>query len=482
MFNKAIGCAGLFLLTVIPARADFSDDIAAMRAEVAKARGAHDARLSYRYAPGTLETAFDAHGVVWAKRYTVSWGQNGLYLAWGDAKSFHNRAERTLRDWDNAVRSGKYDAALVAPLLTEGMRAFRIVDRDMHGWFDEYISEKAESAKLLDLARAASLAGDHDLARYYRELAKHTHDDATRPSFREIGEIVVIPPVPPEGGGLTSPRIWAVDRANRLAQKAIESRSTADLRRALNEAQRVLRTYPGPQSKELATVLQILDERVSYAERPITDLLDQADKMEPGPLRNALLSEAQDRLMDRMGHLAPIIAAGAETEEDRRAAVSDMLELAKRITMLRDDLDNPISLPSGLLRSINGVKAAADLLDLANSDDPRAKEILDVINDAAGTSPSPVSPTAPFAAPAGAAAAQLGRTRKAWDHASEALQGVREAIGGDPNGLAQARAAAQRLKDALDPRAFVKDMTDGFIDGIVSNLPFARSLIGWFRG
>lgn len=481
MLMKVVASTSIILFMVMSAHADFSEDVATMRAEVAEARSKYAEHLSYRSAPDTLDAAFATHGVGWAKRYAVDWGRGGLYLAWDKAKSYYDRADKTLQDWDSAVRRGRYGSDEITPLLNAGMKAFRISDRNMLAWFDEYIAEQVERGKLLDSYHAANTAGNKELAKYYLELSNHTSDDATRPTFLEMGKMVVIRPVPEESGKLTSARDWAVNHTNHLAHLAIESGSRTDLRCAITEAERVLRNYPRPQTEELATLLQILNERLCFANRPITDLLDQAEKTLSGPLREALLSEAQDRLMGRMGHLAPILAANATDQAMRGKAVSDMLDLAKRITMLRDDYKNPASLPSGLLRSINGLKSAAGLLDLANSEDPSSQQIVDVINDATGTFPAPVSPTVPFAAPAGAVAAQLDRTREAWDHASGSLEGVADAIRGDAQGLVHAEAAAQKLEDALDPRAFLKDMTDGFINGVVSNLPFARSLIDFFR-
>ncbi|MEP3275673.1 MAG: hypothetical protein ABJN26_08165 [Stappiaceae bacterium] len=470
----------LFVLAVIPAQADIFDDIAAMRAEVKQAKSNHDLRLSYSAAPKTLEQAFASEGVVWAMRYTSPWG-SWLFLDWRRARGFHDQADNTLKKWDQALRTGAFDPAAVGPALAVGLQAFQVVDRDMQLWFDGYISRATTRAQLLDRAQSSLLAGNRELYDYYSKLAEDVRENVPHPLPEAMGAIVVFPAVPEAGQPIDSGRNWAFTLADRAAQRAITSGTPGDLRAALAEARSVLRRYPDPQSQELVQVLSLLEERARFAEAPVAAVLDQAQAMAPGPLRDALLDAAQDDLMDRIGHLAPLIAAGAETEADQEDAIMDMLTLAQRITKLRDDLEHPFDKPSGLLRSVNGLRAAAGLMNLASSDDPRAKDIMEVINDAAGTFPTLVTPTAPFAAPAGAVAAQLDQTRQAWDHASDAMQGVADAISGDANGVARAQQAAARLRTALSPRAFVRNMSDGFVDGLVSNVPFARSIVSWLR-
>jgi hypothetical protein len=78
-------------------------------------------------------------------------------------------------------------------------------------------------------------------------------------------------------------------------------------------------------------------------------------------------------------------------------------------------------------------------------------------------------------------AAQLDETRAAFDRASDAMTGVADAIGGDPAGLDRALGAAADLETTLNPRNVARKLTDGFMDGLASNVPFARSVIGWLR-
>ncbi len=477
MMIRALMVLSTIVMSVpLPGWADIFDDIGDMRAQVAAARAAHDAKLSYNAAPATLAVAFEAQGVDWAQRYLADWG-SWLFVDWDHANTFHDRADETLRAWQGALHAGPYDHALVSAALSEGMRAFHQVDGQMHGWFDAYIANQAEKARLLDRSHAAHLAGNQELADYYTDLANHVHDGATYPSPNEMGAIVVLPMVPDAEGRIVTGRDWAYDLANRSAEHAVTTGDPIALRRALTEARRVEARYPSDTAQELVQVLQLLEQRTEFQNNPIIPLLNQAEVLAPGPLRDALLDAAQWGLLDRMGHLAPLIA----TDADQDQTLSDLATMAQRIVMLRDDLADPISPPSELLRSVNGLKAAAGLLELAQSDDPRAKDIMGVINDAAGTSPAILSPTAPFAAPAGIVTAQLDQTRQAWDHASDAMQGVADAIGGDVNGIARAEAAADRLRASLDPRAFARNMADGFVDGVVSNVPFARSIVAWLR-
>src|SRR5690606_3770665 len=146
-----------------------------------------------------------------------------------------------------------------------------------------------------------------------------------------------------------------------------------------------LASYPDAASAAAAATMQLIGDRLRYADAPVSDLLAQAEALEAGPMRDALLDEAQDALHDRLGHLAPLLAAGAAeaAEEDRIDAIDRFFAEAKRLAMLADDINDPFTAPSGLLRSISGLKAASGILGL-DGGGTAGKDALGAINDLAG--------------------------------------------------------------------------------------------------
>ena len=61
------------------------------------------------------------------------------------------------------------------------------------------------------------------------------------------------------------------------------------------------------------------------------------------------------------------------------------------------------------------------------------------------------------------------------------MEGVSDAIDGDSEGLVRAQDAARGLEEVLSPKRFIESVTRGFVDGVVNNVPFARSLYDWLK-
>jgi hypothetical protein len=460
--------------------ADLPQRIAEFRAEVQTLKERMDAKYEYGVAGATMHKALQEAGAVFSLQYSSSWG-GWLYVDWSTARGFYSGAANQLDEWSRAIQTRGFDEPRVEGLLAAGMERFRVIDQQIDLWFLDDLKNAGERGYWLDRAQDAGCCGD--LYYYYRSLADRAYDDSISPEPHWIAQIVAIPPVPAEGAELVDDRRGQLASIAGQVDAATQSGVAAERRAALSAAVLAASLFPEDQMAEAADVLRLLGERVRYSETPVDALLEQAQDMEPGPLRDAVLKQAEDALLDRIGHLAPLLASASEagTEAEKAATVSQLLAEAQRLVMLRDDLDDPISRPSGLLRAVAGLKAAAGLLDIAERGDAKAKDLLAVVTDLGGSFKLPVAPTAPFAAPAGVVAAQLEQTRAAYDHASDAMNGVAEAIGGDPAGLQKALQSARALQETLNPRALVAKLTDGFVDGLASNLPFVRSIIGWFK-
>ncbi|MEP3274968.1 MAG: hypothetical protein ABJN26_12995 [Stappiaceae bacterium] len=466
-------------------RADVLEAIASLRTEIEKRKAAHDGKFGPKNSEQTMRAALGSGGVDWATRYAPDWS-NWVWVNWSHAKGFYATTQNSLRDWEGAARGGRVDEGKISDIVRQGRQAFLAIDQDMDRWFQNDLDNYVERALYLDKANAIGCC--EEAYKHLQKKAKEAFSDSIAPDYKDVADFAVMPPVPQAGQPVSDMRQRAFEVANARAEAAINAGDPVKMHRALQEAERVLRIYPSSDTENLAQVLALLNEQMRFAQAPVSELLDQASTQPPGDLRNALLAEAHEGLLDRMGYLAPIVAArdALRGDEERASAVTRLLAEAQRFAQLTDDLENPgitrWSNPSTGLRAVNGFKAAAELLDAAgNGGDPRAKELLKIVNDAAGTFKTPLSPTAAFAVPASIVAAQLDQTRSAWDHASDALDGVADAIGGDPSGLQRSEAAAQRLERALDPEAFAKSMSAGFVDGITQNVPFGRSILSWLQ-
>ena len=361
------------------------------------------------------------------------------------------------------------------------MATLRHIDTEVVPWFEDDIGNAVERARWIDRAQEFACCGPNRnsaLYDHYMARANTAFADSISPDYAALGRLALIAPVPTGGDGFADPAATMAGWLDDQVSRARRSGGPAAMRRVAGLAAAALAAWPDGAMAPAAATMLLLHDRLRFADEPVSGLLDRAEALEPGPLRDALLDAAQDALEERIGHLAPLLAADAAegSEADRADAVDRLLAEAKRLAMLRDDFKDALSAPSGLMRSISGLKAASGLLALADGD-ASAKEALGVINDLAGSFPA--SPTSPFAVPAGVVAGQLGETRRAWDLASDAITGIGDAIAGDPSGLRRAQDASRALNEVLSPRNFGRAMTGGLLEGVASSLPFVRSFVDW---
>jgi len=486
MIRNLIFIVLFIVFASVPAHADVWQTAKQMRADIEIFKSQHKSKYGFKESQQTLSTAFEAGSVNWAQRYTEPWG-GWVYVKWSETNSNYDTLNRKISAWEATVRSGQYTPEAVDVILRQGQRALRVLNQDVENWFQDEIENSVERGLFLDKVHAISLQSDwrtccFALRDYYQNKADMAFADSIMPSRQERESRFEILPSPPgTGEELPDIRLLAIQRVNSSALAAIEANNPNAIRRALRDTQSLLRTYPDAGTDELMQFLTLLDDRFRYGQNPVSDLLELAANTGPGPLRDAVLLEAQDGLYDRLGHLAPLIAASSESDADQTSAVTNLLDLAKRLVMLRDDIKDPVAFPSGALRAISGLKAAADILDLANNKrEPRAKELMILINDIGGsTGRKTISPVSPIAIPSAIAVGQLQTVRIAWRDVTTALQGVGDTTRGDQSSFARSQAAAKRVKQTLRPETFLRSMTYGFIEGISANLPFVRSLWKW---
>ncbi len=475
--KRIFGAALLFICSAGTATAEINTTVEALLAEVKELSRAHEARWGYSAAPGTLREAFEQGGNGFSMRYIESWS-GWLWLDWNETKGVFERTSRGLINWRTAVNHGQADEAATEAMLKAGVARLHRINGQIQVWFEDDLKNEVERGLWIDRANAVGCCGD--AWNYYHDRANHAFDDSISPNYSLIGRIALIPAIPEDG---TVPGLRTPDLSG-LKDRAVEAIAAGDIaavRGLIRDSEAMLNFSDDPQLLELAQVLRLTGDRLAFADKPVTDMLDKAHEMADGPLRDALLHDAQDALMDRAAHMAEMLANSETSEADRASARSWVLDNAKRLSQLVDDGQLRFDDPSPASRLFAGLGAASQMLDASERGDVTGSEAAQILQDIGDSLPVPVSPVAPFSGPMGAVSAQLDSTRSGFELAAQALDGVSDAIGGDASGLDRAQVAAQKLEEVLSPKRIVANMTDGFVKGVVNNVPFARSIYEWLK-
>lgn len=479
--KRLIGAAMVFICSAGAASADINATVDELLAEVKELSRAHDARWGYNAAPATLREAFEKGGNGFSMRYIQSWS-GWLWIDWNETKGVYENTTWSLLNWRSAVKDGRAGEAETTLMLQEGVERLRDLTQQMEVWFEDDLKNEVERGLWIDRANAVGCCGD--AWNYYHERAGHAFDDSISRNYDLIGNLSFIPPVPEAGGvpKLPAPQLSGLEQR---AIDAINSGDAAAVRGLIRDAEALLHFTDDAGLQELSQLLSLIGDRLDYEQAPVADLLDRAEEMEDGPLRDAVLQSAQDELMDRAGHMAEILASSASggnvSEEERASARTWILDNAKRLSQLADDAQFRFDQASGASRLFAGLSGASKALDAVQAGDVRGSEAAEILQDLGDSLPGAVSPFAPFSGPMGAVSAQLDSTRSGFELAAQALDGVSDAIGGDASGLDRSQSAAQQLEEVLSPKRIVANMTDGFVKGVVNNVPFARSIYDWLK-
>ncbi len=475
--KRIIGAALLVICSAGSATADINTTVEGLLADVKQLSQAHEARWGYNAAPETLGQAFEAAGIGFSMRYVDSWS-GWLWLDWKDATGVFGSTSQRLRDWRGAVNRGQADEAQTEAMLRAGVARLHALNARMQIWFEDDLKNEIERGRWLDLADAVDCCDEPWT--YYHTRADQSFDDSISPNYWLIGRIALIPPVPEDGAvpDLASPNL---DALNQSVAEAIAEGDAAAIRGLIRDAEALLHFSDDPRLLELAQILRLTRDRLAYADAPVTDLLDRAQDLEQGSLRDAVLQEAQDALLDRAAHMAEVLAGSEVSQDQRESARSWILANAKRLSQLVDDAQGRFDKSSAASRLFAGLSAASQALDAGERGSITGTQAAQILQDLADSLPAVVSPIAPFSGPMGAVSAQLDSTRSGFELAAQALDGVSDAIGGDESGLERAQTAARQLEDVLNPKRIVKNMTDGFVSGVVNNVPFARSIYEWLK-
>ena len=470
----------IFLVLAItgPARAETQVTAETYISEIRTMMAEQEARWSSNSAKVSLQSAFDAGGVGWAQRYVDSWS-DWLWIDWSITNGLYSSAERRLYEWRSAVESGRADAAQVEPMLERGMVRLRLLHTQIQIWFEDDLAYNVRMARWLDRANEAACC-DGELYNYYSALANKPRSVSASPDYEVIGKIQVFPAVP-EGGGVPALPEPDMSGLERRAAEAFAADDAEAIYKYIREAEVLLLLSDNPELTELSRVLSLIRERMGFAADPVGAILSRAEDLPDGPLRDAIFQQAQDALLNRSAHLTEILTNSATSPEEREGMRSTLLANAKRLAQFADDSRLDFSRSSGASRLFAALSAASHMSDAGERGDVSGAELAKILQDASDAFPGTISPVAPFSGPMGAMAAQINDVRRGFKLAAGAMDGVSAAIGGDSEGLERAQTAARGLEDVLSPKRFVENVTRGFVEGVVNNVPFARSLYDWVK-
>lgn len=153
--------------------------------EVDEKSAALTAVYGYYAAPKTQQAAFAKGGVVWAQRYSSSWG-GWIYMDLDSAHNLHGRTLRTLKDSINQRNRGKTPPVGHFDKLTEMMEDFRDGDEKFHKLFNERVDLNVKQGLELDQEHHHRVKYFEALAVHLRPLADYHHGQAEKFSARAL--------------------------------------------------------------------------------------------------------------------------------------------------------------------------------------------------------------------------------------------------------------------------------------------------------
>lgn len=448
------------------------------------------ARLyDYRPAPDTLDAAFVAGGIGWARRYKDAWG-GWIFLDWDRARPFHRRNAARLGEWRQAVARGSVEAGPVLAALSAGMEAHRTVHEALTVWFRDDVKNAVERAYWLD-RRAEAAAPRCCDERYiaFGRLADRAFEDSISGDYRAIGNLVVFPPVPREGEPAYTRRELRAGAMSRLGQRIADAADRPGRAVAIAiDAALVLEALPVEGDAPAApALLDLLATLTGFDRERVAATLAEAAARE-GAERTAVLEAAREGLLERVGVTAPLAVASilagraAGNEADERDPLAALADDARVLARLADDLTDPTGPSSAALRAASGLTAAAEIVSIAGGERPDAARITATLTHTATALSRGTPVPSAFAAPMGAVGAHVDNVAGAFGDATDAMDAVADAMRGDRAALERAEAAARRLDERLKSGNLLASMAEGAATAIVENVPFGSEILALFRG
>ncbi|MBF9045210.1 hypothetical protein HKCCE4037_17845 [Rhodobacterales bacterium HKCCE4037] len=467
----------LLALSVLASPATADPAVEALIEEFSDAIAPVYAAYDHGNSDETLAAAFERHGS--SDYYLDAWS-GWIFVDFSNSRGWYSASDRNLRSWNYAVDRGDITQAEALAVLEPAMdRALQIIelhDAALARLTDAY----GQRGALLDQAFAVGCCN----ATYYhfQEAAAAAMARGTLPDafFR------MVTPIPEYGAELAQPSEAADEILRRLAERDADDTPLWRDRNALSSFLIDLRAAGVPEEDPLYLTLAQAAERARLADLAPEQLLAEALELaEDSDVRSLLLAEAEGALEEQAAQMLYELAyhatASDEVDHDSLARAA---ELAIGLEFLRRRAEDPTSIapPGTGVRLYHAARAGLELIE-ATGEAPEAHEWRRLTNDLArATQGEGVPVTAAFALPAGAVAGQVQVASDGFHTAAEALNGVADAIGGDPDGLNRALAAAERLQEQLNPSNFIRSMVSGAAEGFVSIVPGGREILGAIFG
>ncbi len=402
--------------------------------------------------------------------HASTWGRwmGNEYL---DYDEYYASAIRNLDEWASALRFGEVDIATAEAVLPPAMERLRAMDARMERQIAEAYSHVRVRAFHFGTAVRLGSTGPNCVA-YHRHM-----EQAARAWARAYAslpsELQYAEPIPPVAG--------YADAETALREVLpTEPVSLSDYGQRLEVMHLLLEQRGVTPDDPLLQALQMLAthaEGQAHADQAAV-LLEELAEAGEGRVDRAL--DAQIALLERAATILPDMVASLAAQ-DRPLTAEDirpLYDFAVRAEQLRADTQNPIALPSNLLRNLSGLRAAMSGLQIAEGD-ADARQYVSVVQDIAQAATGQVPVTAAFALPSGIVAGHLDWQVEGLNAISNTMDAVAEAIrSGDPQAFQRAIALSEDVRRTIHPGRIAQHWLRGAASGWASNLPFGRALLG----
>ncbi|WP_071675144.1 hypothetical protein [Nioella nitratireducens] len=269
--------------------------VAAVRAELA---GLSE-RISPSLAPARIRVrlshSFSVHDIAFSERYLDNWSTL-LQDRWSQYDLFYATQAEVLNDWSLAVATGAVTQTEAETVLSQALERVQTVAAAMPGWQDDDVSRLTDRAAWTDMAQEVGCCD----ALYYHALDEADSvwaaSDSPDPSAIAALQLVPTPNIPglPDSHPAASAYSWLAARAQGLEQQG--DGAAADRRALVVEAELLVRLFGLPDGVTLPVGLDRIASEECLSAQPVAPLLRLAALTEQGPLRDQLMTRAQNRL------------------------------------------------------------------------------------------------------------------------------------------------------------------------------------------
>ncbi len=314
----------LVLVLPLSARAQGVALIPQLRLELEAQQDELAAGYSQAAARSQIQRLFNQQDIQYSERFIDSWAR-GLSERWSRYEEFFVAHQDLLDAWQAEVDEGRLSQAEAEAILRPALARTALIATRVLGWLQEDLAQLSDRARWTDLAHEIGCCEPL----YYQALAEAETAAMVNggPSPDAIAALRLLPDVPEADQVVEMPtrRSLMEELAARTDALLYSGEATPAIRAALlDEALMILEIFPRSPADE-AVMAQLRSElaRESQLVFPAAPLLSLARIVEPGPMRELLVSEAEHRMTE----MAALMDSSDEAETAPNLALLPMVNM-----------------------------------------------------------------------------------------------------------------------------------------------------------